>query len=61
MISTPMYCDKFRPINLYQVNALGDDKCTMRVDYQIVYISNINFVLRTFIEKNARGMHNPEP
>jgi len=37
------------------VDSLGDNKCALRVDYQIIYISNVNFVLRTFIEKSARG------
>ncbi|CAD7695305.1 unnamed protein product [Ostreobium quekettii] len=54
VISTPPYCDRFRPINMYQVESIGNGWCTVKVDYQIVYIAAVNFVLRTFIERSAK-------
>eukprot|EP00210_Caulerpa_lentillifera_P001029 g992.t1 len=55
VLSSPMYCDRFRPIVKYTATSMTPNRCCLSVDYQIMYISKVNFVLRRFIEGSARS------
>lgn len=53
--SSPMYCDRFRPVIRYTADAIGPNGVRLAVDAQIIYLSKINFLLKKFIEGNAYG------
>lgn len=55
VLSSPMYCDRFRPIVRYTGERLSATDVKLTIDYQIIYISKVNFMLKTFIERSARG------
>ncbi|GMH36026.1 hypothetical protein BSKO_03894 [Bryopsis sp. KO-2023] len=53
--STPMYCDRFRSLNLYHIKAEGAEACRISISYQIAYIRNVSAPIRALVERSARG------
>lgn len=55
VVSTPMYCDRFRAVNLYSIKSDSQDSCRLTIDYQIVYIKRVNMLVRGIVERSARS------
>lgn len=53
--STPMYCDRFRAVNLYSIKSDSQESCRLTIDYQIVYVKQVNMIVRGIVERSARS------
>lgn len=70
VISTPFLCDKFRTIVRYfyllaflilnthvrySIERFSTNTCRLQIQYQIVYVSDVNFLAKSFIHKSCHG------
>lgn len=53
--TTAPYCDRFRVICRYSVETLHDNACSLKIEFHIAYIKNVNSMTKVFMEKGAKG------